>query len=182
MGEVLPVLKRRFDRSPSDGVLVFDTETGRQTDFDLTGTLEDVLARTEVGARRGPGRPKLGVASREIALLPRHWEWLEEQPNGISAAVRRLVEEAMKKAPGRERARRIRASLSNVLTALAGDRPHYEESTRALFAGDLERLEKLVARWPSDLRNYAVRQARAADEAERSDMESQPSDTVEVRS
>ena len=55
-------------------------------------------------------------------------------------------EEAMKKAPGRERARRMRASLSNVLSALAGDRPHYEESTRALFAGDLERLEKLVAR------------------------------------
>lgn len=189
VGDVLPVLKRRFDRSPSDKVLVFDTETGRQTDFDLTGTLEDVLARTEVGSRRGPGRPKLGVTSREIALLPRHWEWLEEQPNGISAAVRRLVEEAMKKAPGRERARRLRASLSNVLTAVAGDRPNYEEATRALFAGDVEQLEKLVARWPSDLRSYAVRQARAADEAERSDRESQPSnvkgqrgDLVEARS
>jgi hypothetical protein len=109
------------------------------------------------------------VISREISLLPRHWEWLEQQPNGISAAVRRLVEEAMKRNPGRERARRIRASLNHVLTAVAGNRPNYEEVTRALFADDVERLTKLVARWPQDLRDYAVRQAQQARDAELSD-------------
>jgi uncharacterized protein len=169
VAEILPVLKRRFDRAPSDAALVFDVSTGRQVDFDLSGTLEDALARTRTGERRGPGRPKLGVTSREVALLPRHWAWLEEQPNGISAAIRRLVEEASKKEPGRERARRIRASLSNQLTALAGDRPHYEEVTRALFSGDVARVEDLVARWPRDLRDYTMRQVRAAHEAESSD-------------
>ncbi len=169
VSEVLPTIKLRFDRSPSDTVFVFDVTTGRQTDFDLRGTLEDALARVHVGEHRGPGRPRLGVKSREVALLPRHWAWLEEQPSGISAAMRRLVEDAMKKAPGPERARRIRAALSNVLTALAGDRPHYEEATRALFKNDVERFEQLVARWPGDLRDYAVRQARAAYEAEDSE-------------
>lgn len=167
--EVLPVLKRRFDRQAGELPLVLDLGTGRAVDFDLTGTLEEVLARMTTSAPRGPGRPKLGVTSRELALLPRHWDWLEAQPSGISAAVRRLVEEAMKKAPGRERARRIRASLSQVLTALAGNRPHYEEATRALFAGDLGRLEECVARWPRDVRELVVRQARAARDAEDSD-------------
>lgn len=168
--DVLPALKRRFDRDPSESVSVFDVATGRQTDFALDAPLDELLARASTtNAPRGPGRPKLGVSSREITLLPRHWDWLEQQPNGISAAVRRLVEQAMKQSPGRERARRIRASLSNVLTALAGDRPHYEEATRALFADDIGRFEALVARWPKDVRTYAIREARAAYDAERSD-------------
>ena len=45
-------------------------------------------------APRGPGRPKLGVVAREITLLPRHWEWLAQQPGGASVAIRKLVEEA----------------------------------------------------------------------------------------
>ena len=28
------------------------------------------------------GRPKLGVVSKEVTLLPRHWEWLGRQPGG----------------------------------------------------------------------------------------------------
>ncbi|MFY0534142.1 DUF2239 family protein [Nannocystis pusilla] len=40
------------------------------------------LAAEEPPARTGPGRPKLGVVSREVSLLPRHWEWLERQPSG----------------------------------------------------------------------------------------------------
>lgn len=168
--DVLTTLKRRVDHDASETVLVFDRDTGQQTGFDLRAPLEVLLAQASGQAPRGPGRPRLGVTSREISLLPRHWEWLEHQPNGISAAVRRLVEQAMKQSPGRERARRIRAALHPVLTALAGDRPQYEEAARALFAGDVARFERLVGRWPRDLREYAVRRAREADEAERSDV------------
>ncbi|MGG2324727.1 DUF2239 family protein, partial [Salmonella enterica] len=74
----------------------------------------------------------------------RHWEWLDAQPNGASAALRRLVEGAIKHEPGKERARRIRAALSGFLSAMAGNRPHYEEACRALFAGDDARLAELV--------------------------------------
>src|SRR5215813_15099961 len=32
-----------------------------------------------------------GLFAREVSLLPRHWEWLEQQPNGTSGAIRRLT-------------------------------------------------------------------------------------------
>jgi hypothetical protein len=159
--EVLPVLKQRFDEDPGETVLVFEDATGRQIDFDLRGSPEDVMARALPSAPRGPGRPKLGVTPREVTLLPRHWSWLEQQPEGISAALRRLVEHAMKQ----PRARDLRAIASRVLTGIAGDRPHFEEVTRALFAGDTARLESLVQKWPRDIREHAIALARAADAA-----------------
>jgi uncharacterized protein len=145
-----------------EGVLVFDDETGRQVDLDLRGTPEEVLARADARTRAGPGRPKLGVVSREVTLLPRHWEWLEQQPNGISAALRRLVDEARRRAPDRERARRAREAAGRFMWALAGDLPGFEEATRALYAGDGARLRKLVRRWPRDVRAHLLALAERA--------------------
>jgi uncharacterized protein len=164
--DVLPVLKRRFDADRADLALVFEVETGRQIEFDLRGSLDEVLARAVPAAVRGPGRPRLGVVSREVSLLPRHWDWLEEQPSGASAALRRLVEQAIKHEPGKERARRLRAAVSRFLTSMAGDRPGFEEACRALFAADTGRFASLAEKWPKDIRDYAVRQAHEADRAE----------------
>lgn len=166
LGDILPGLKERFERDAAELVLIFEIETGRQIELDLRGSLEEVLERYVPASARGPGRPKLGVTSREVSLLPRHWDWLEEQPNGASAALRRLVEAAIKHEPGKERARRIRAALSRFLTAMAGDRPHYEEATRALFGGETARFESLIERWPKDIREHAIERARAAEAAE----------------
>lgn len=159
--DVLPVLKQRFDRDASELVLVFDAETGRQVDFDLRGSLADVLERA-LPAPRGPGRPKLGVTSREVSLLPRQWQWLEQQPSGISAALRRLVEQAGKSQPGSERARNQRGALSQILSALAGNLPGFEEACRALFAGDDARFALTIESWPEDIRQYALLHAREA--------------------
>lgn len=167
LSTVLPKLKERFERDDSDMVLVFEIETGRQVDFDLSGTLEQVLERVALAAARGPGRPKLGVSSREVSLLPRHWDWLEQQPMGISGALRRLVEEAIKGQSGEDRARAIRAALGRILTAMAGNRPNFEEATRALYAGDTKAFASLVERWPKDVREFAVERAREATRAER---------------
>lgn len=166
MRDVLPVLKQRFEADRLELVLVFEIETGRQVDFDLRGLVEEVLERATQAHRRGPGRPKLGVTSREVSLLPRHWDWLEQQPSGMSGALRRLVEQAMNAHPGKERARRSRAALSAFLSSMAGDCPNYEEASRALFQGDATRFESLVQRWPKDIREYAVYQAREAARAE----------------
>jgi uncharacterized protein len=165
--EVLPILKQRFDRDPSDMLLVFQTDTGRQVDFDLRGTLDEALARVAPEPSKGPGRPRLGVISREVSLLPQHWDWLEAQPAGASAALRRLVDQAIKQQPGKERARRIREALSRFLTSMAGDRPNFEEACRALFAGDSGRFATLIDRWPKDIRDLALRQEQEAVSAEK---------------
>ncbi len=159
--DVLPVLKQRFERDSSELVLVFDVETGKQVDFDLRGSLAEVLERT-LPAPRGPGRPRLGVTSREISLLPRQWQWLEQQPSGISAALRRLVEHASKTQPGSERAKNQRGALSQILSALAGNLPGYEEACRALFAGEDQRFALAIASWPEDIRLYALQHASEA--------------------
>ena len=128
-----------------DGLLCFEDDSGRQVDFNW---------REPAKAPAGPGRPKLGVVSREISLLPRHWEWLEAQPNGASAAIRRLVDQARAQ-PG-EAERRGREAAGRFLTALAGNLPGYEETTRALYGGDLERFTALMEGWPEDIREYAA--------------------------
>ncbi len=167
LSHVLPVLKRRFDHDSGQILLVFDDESGRQVDFDLRGSLDEVIARELPSPSRGPGRPKLGVVSREVSLLPRHWEWLEQQPNGISAALRRVVDQARKSEPAKERAKRMRAALSRFLTSMAGDLPRYEDASRALFAGEQQQLEALVERWPKGVREHVVERSRAAALVER---------------
>jgi hypothetical protein len=159
---VLPILKQRFEQDRSETVLVFEIESGRQVDFDLRGTLEEVLERASVAPAKGPGRPKLGVTSREVSLLPRQWDWLEQQPSGISSALRRLVDHAMKSQSAKERARSLRDALCRFLTSIAGDRPSYEEAIRALYAGDSPRFAASIERWPKDIREHALAQEQAA--------------------
>lgn len=159
---VLPVLKQRFDKDQGDQVLVFEVDSGRQVDFDLRGTLDEVLSRAGSDAPRGPGRPKLGVISREVSLFERHWDWLEAQPAGISGTLRRLVEHALKHEPPAARAKRIRSSLSRVLGSIAGNRPHFEEALRALFAGDDARFASSIEGWPKDIQKFALERVREA--------------------
>lgn len=162
-------LKAHLDAGGAEA-LVFEDQTGRQLEFDLRGSLEEALERarqdfapTEGQAARagGPGRPKLGVVSREVSLLPRHWEWLEQQmPGGASAGLRRLVEQAMKS--GTEQAKRAREATSKFMWAMTGNQPHFEEATRALFAKDQARLERLIEGWPHDLRAHVLTLSREA--------------------
>lgn len=154
--------KAELDRNPSGSVLVFEDQTGRQVDFDFRGSADEVLARALPPKRSGPGRPRLGVISREVSLLPRHWEWLEEQPNGISAALRRLVDEAKKREPAAQRARRARDAADRFMSAMAGNLPGYEEASRALYAGDEARFGELIRDWPRDVREHAAKLAQVS--------------------
>lgn len=163
---VVTYAKKRFDRDEGSGdrILIFEDGTGREVDFDLRGTLDDVLARAlPAGPRVGPGRPKLGVVSREVSLLPRHWDWLEIQPNGISAALRRLVEEARKRDPEGDLRRLAIEATHRFMTAMAGDLPNFEEASRALFAKDDERFTLLIRKWPKDIRVHLARLMRSED-------------------
>lgn len=158
--EVLLAVKAHHDAG-GEQVLVFADETGRPVDFDLRGTPEEVLARAEP-RRSGPGRPRLGVVSREVSLLPRHWDWLERQPNGISAALRRLVDDARAREPDLSRARRATEAADRVMWILAGDRAGCEEASRALYAGDAQRLRAHTRGWPKDVRAHVLGRAEEA--------------------
>ncbi|MBM3724795.1 MAG: DUF2239 family protein [Acidobacteria bacterium] len=153
---ILAELKRQFDVDPGRVFLVFDDRTGRQVDFDLRGTLDEVLARAGAG-KPGRGRPKLGVTAREVTLLPIHWEWLEEQPAGVSAALRRLVEEARKREPEEQRRKRRAMAAGRFLTAVGGNLPGFEEAMRALYQGNDIGLRELASGWPAGIAGHVVR-------------------------
>jgi hypothetical protein len=161
LNEILYQAKEYIDAQQRAGtdpaMLIFEDESGRQIDFDFQGSAEQVVARAMPPSRLGPGRPRLGVVAREVSLLPRHWEWLERQPNGASAALRRLVDEARKHEPPEARARIAMDTTYRVMTALGGDRPGYEEAIRALYAKDRARFTALTKEWPADVLRYLER-------------------------
>jgi len=151
LAEVAAAIRRVRDENPDAAFLVFDRETAQVVDLDLRGTAQEVAARYTVcdapAVRRG--RPKLGVIAREVTLLPRHWDWLARQPGGASITLRRLVEAARKADANAAKARTEAAY--RFMSAMAGDRPGFEEAARALFAGDRSVLDGLLARWPPDI-------------------------------
>ncbi|GGF44775.1 hypothetical protein GCM10007301_00380 [Azorhizobium oxalatiphilum] len=145
----------------TDSLLVFDDATGKVVDLDLRGTADEVatryaLANNAEAKPRGRGRPKLGVVAREVTLLPRHWDWLAAQPGGASVALRRLVEEARRADAPRQQTRAAQEAAYRFMSAMAGNLPGFEETSRALFAGDRLRMEQETAGWPDDIRVYAL--------------------------
>jgi len=160
---MLPIVKQRFGQDAGTLFLIFEDWSGRQVDFDLRGALDEVLARAlPARSRTGPGRPKLGVTSREISLLPRHWEWLEQQPNGASAALRRLVDEARKHETDEPQSRQAREAMGRFMSAIAGNLPGYESASRALYAVNRPGFEAEIRDWPEDIRAYLLTRAGEA--------------------
>jgi hypothetical protein len=45
------------------------------------------------------------------------------------------------------------------MSGMAGDLPGFEEASRALFAYDRARFSNLIAAWPPDVRDYAIKLA-----------------------
>lgn len=152
-------------------LLAFDNRSGRQVDFDLSGSDAEIVARLApppqaAGAGpagpRGAGRPKLGVVAREVTLLPRHWQWLAEQSGGASVTLRKLVDAARAADAGKAEARQAQQAADRFMAAMLGNRPGYEEAARALYAGDRDRFHALSEPWPADLRDHARRLAGPA--------------------
>jgi hypothetical protein len=174
--DVAQKTKEAIEQGGTEPLLIFDESTSEQVEVDFRGSVEEVLRRLpedaptaegfDVGAApekpRGPGRPKLGVVAREVTLLPRHWEWLADQPGGASVALRKLVEEARRTHEGKDRRRKAQESAYRFLSALAGNLPNFEEATRALFAGDAARFAHQIDAWPVDVREHALKLAQAA--------------------
>jgi hypothetical protein len=178
-------VKRALERGAEGAVLIFDDFSGRPVDVDTRGSDAELVARliavtqhesgestgagrpsgatgtqaiqeTAADRPRGRGRPKLGVVSREVTLLPRHWEWLATQPGGASVALRRLVEQARRVHADTDKTRQAHERAYHFMAAMAGDLPGFEEATRALFANNRGKFCQLIAAWPVDIRDHAV--------------------------
>lgn len=153
--EAAVAAQARLAEAPDAALLIFDPE-GRQVDFDLRGGPWDIALRLGEGEAppRGRGRPKLGVAAREVTLLPRHWEWLAAQPGGASVTLRKLVEAARRDSEGPDRRRAARDAAYRFASVMAGDRPGFEDMSRALFAGDAAAFSERIAEWPADIADH----------------------------
>lgn len=176
-------------RDPATSVLIFDDRDGSLIDLPLEGDAAALLrrlaalaeiagggegrdvdpseaetsqAQAAAEARRGPGRPKLGVVAREVTLLPRHWAWLASQPGGASVALRRLVDEARRRHAERDVRRHAQDAAYRFMHAIAGDAPGFEEAARALFAAQASAFEEHIAGWPEDVREHAALLAAGA--------------------
>lgn len=166
--DTIAVLARvESERAPADIVRIFDDASGDWYSLDSAFLNPRPSARSIDGPvnkeqpGRGPGRPKLGVVPREVTLLPRHWAWLNTQPGGASAALRRLVEAARRNNAGVDEIRRAREATYRFLSVMVGDQPGFEEATRALFGNDERRFTALASAWPDDIAAHATRLAAA---------------------
>jgi hypothetical protein len=100
--------------------------------------------------------------SREVSLLPRHWEWLATQTGGASATLRNLVEEAKKKSANGNQIKQAQERTYKFMSVIAGDFEGYEEALRALYKRDKKTFLAQIHGWPDDVKNHAVEIATPA--------------------
>ncbi len=167
--QVVSEVKRRVTKASDARIYIFSDVTGKEMDFNLQGSEREVLKRLEIYVpatessavnSSHPGRPKLGVVSREISLLPRHWEWLATQPGGASSTLRKLIEEAKKKSSGESGVKQAQERTYKVMSVLAGNAEGYEEALRALYRKDKKAFLINIKLWPKDVRAHLVELAK----------------------
>lgn len=163
LADVAAAARRVLELDGATRLCVFDQFSGAVVDLDLRGDEATVRARyasqprpvddlrVEASPEVRRGRPKLGVVAREVTLLPRHWDWLAQQPGGASVALRKLVEGARKRDQEAGQARARGEAAYRFMAALAGDLPGFEDAARALFAQDEAGLQQQVRDWPADV-------------------------------
>lgn len=167
LAEVILKIKGSIGKASISTILIFSDITGKTIDFNFHGSKQEILKRLEVYTSvqdaepsSGPGRPKLGVVSREVSLLPRHWEWLATQRGGASATIRTLIEDAMKKASAGQSAKQIQDRVYQIMSVLAGDLSDYEEALRAMYKKDKKSFLGYIEGWPKDVQNYLVKSSK----------------------
>ena len=169
LADVVMAAKAVIDGGSAEPVMVLDDLDAQRVEIDFRNGIDFILARLprpapkiDPEAPRGRGRPRMGVVAREITLLPRHWDWLNRQPGGASVALRKLVEEARHTHQARDRIRQSQEAAYRFMSIMAGDRPGFEEATRALFAGSHVRFDAMTGSWPVDVRDHAQKLAAGA--------------------
>ncbi|GAB1259475.1 DUF2239 family protein [Aurantivibrio plasticivorans] len=165
-GRLLDVAQRVKSLLGDDAITatIIDNQTSEVIEVDFRGSI-DHLAEQFAFAKKADspdalpakgkrGRPKLGVVAKEVTLLPKHWEWLQKQPGGASATLRKLVMSAQRSTEQEDTQRAAQTAVYKFMTIFASSQGEYEEALRALYADDSEQFERLTEAWPSDIKHH----------------------------
>lgn len=165
-------LKTLLDDGEEREIVIFDNHTSDVIEVDFRGTQDDIakqftFPKPQPESDSTPkvktrGRPKLGVVSKEITLLPRHWQWLNQQPASVSATLRKLVEQASRQNQQVANTRQAQDVVYRFMNVVASHLAEYEEALRALYAKDGERFQQLTQGWPSDVLTHLKKLAPPA--------------------
>lgn len=133
--QVVSIVKDAVDDDRVAEMLIFDDVTSRQIEIDLRGSKEAVLQRLASYPDSQEGIPETDrmlpdgwvarswALSREVTLLPRHWDWLKSQPGGASVTLRKFVGEARHDRANSTKAREAQESVYRFMTAMSGNFP-----------------------------------------------------------
>lgn len=163
-GEMMElILKIKQLQETTENILIFNDQTGRQTDFDYTGSEQEIRERyAEPESTKKVGRPKLGVISREITLQKKHWDWLDQQSASASAIIRKLIDKELDDPNSESNKMLAKQATDRFMLAMLGNMPNYEEATRALYQGDKQVLITLIQNYPKDIQEYIFKLSKNA--------------------
>lgn len=153
-GDLEAIVRTTRAKGPDIEPIVLALESCKRIEIDWHGDVQCVLSNLPGLASTAPskrGRPKLGVKSKEVTLLPRHWEWLATQRGGASVTLRRLVDLAMNNATLEERISMKQNQLYNLLSVFS-DAPGFEEAARAMYRNSRVSFEQAIQLWSQDVK------------------------------
>jgi len=154
-------LKLKHLSETAENILIFNDQTGRQIDLDLSGSEQEIQQRySEPEPAKKVGRPKLGVISREITLQKKHWDWLDQQSASASAVIRKLIDKELNDPASESNIMLAKQATDRFMSAMLGNMPNYEEATRALYQGDREVFLKMIQDYPKDIREYLIQKTQ----------------------
>lgn len=171
LDQVVLKIKRKLGNAAHSSILIFSDQSGKIMDFNFSGSEAEVIKRLDIYVSssspasseiQGPGRPKLGVISREVSLLPRHWEWLAQQSSSVSAILRKMIEEAMKKSSTANETKQSQERTYQFMSVMAGNLSQYEEALRALYQKNQKLFFSLIDKWPTDIKKHVTSLAKDA--------------------
>ncbi len=157
---VAQAVKSSLENGDKREIVIFDNHTSEVIEVDFRGSQEEVAKQfspaagekeSEPAPTKSRGRPKLGVVAKEITLLPRHWDWLNQQPASVSATLRKLVEQASRQNQQAANARQAQDIVYRFINVVASHLNEYEEALRALYAKDGDKFQQLIREWPADV-------------------------------
>ncbi len=156
-------LKLKTLENNQTNILIFNDQTGKQVDINITGSTVDIQQRyAEPETIKKVGRPKLGVISREITLQQKHWDWLDQQSSSASAVIRKLIDKELNNPTSESNIMLAKQAIDRFMSAMVGNMPNYEEATRALYQGNKTVFLEIIQDYPTDLKTYLERQSTYA--------------------